>query len=117
MRTVPTRFIAFIFAVLCASPFTAPFQTWVLAPVRSHDVVAFTSADGSAAVEGDSAALSVQPLDTRAAAAALANTDAALQVAFDHCSMHHAATALHRHELATAGPPQAPPTRALSLRL
>jgi hypothetical protein len=116
MRPVSHRFIALLFALLSASPFTAPFQTWALAPVQSHDASAFTSVDGGGIVEGDSAALTVPTLETRIEASSLANMDAGFPSGAKMSFLESSALVCP-DEGAQLGPPRFPALRAAVLRL
>jgi len=113
---VSHRFIALVFALLSASPFTAPFQTWALAPVQSHDLAVFTSADGGWVVEGDSDALTVPPLETRIEASTLANVDTGIGSNAE-MSLLESSALVCPDEGAQLGPPRFPSLRVAVLRL
>ena len=115
MRPVSHRFIALLFALLSASPFTAPFQTWALAPVQSHDASVFTSTDGAGLVDGDSAALTVPTLETRIEASTLTNTDAGIGSGAE-LSWLESRVLVRPDERAQLGPP-CPVLRLVVLRL
>jgi len=113
---VSHRFIALVFALLSASPFTAPFQTWSLAPVQSHDLACVTSSDDGGLVEGDSAALTVPPLETRIEASTFTNTDAAIGSGAD-LSLLQSSVFVGCPEGGQFAPPQWPALRFVVLRL
>lgn len=110
------RLLAFVLVSLCASPFTAPFRTWTpMHPHASLGAPAHAVADDDASSDTDPAALTVPPLDARAASptaeAPLAAVVPSIQVFVE------VGQSIESRANIPPGPAQSPSHRVIALRI